>query len=84
MSFSFSGTHHEGRVGHVGINLLYDEVFGALAFVLVGALAHHFVLPFLLTFQVFRISFADILHDEIDGFLHAALSCSRTGKQHAG
>ena len=84
MFLGFSCTHHEGWVGHVGINLLDDEVFGALALVLVGTLAHHFVLPFLFTFQVFLVTLTDILHDEIDRFLHAALSCSCAGKQHAG
>ena len=84
MFLGFSCTHHEGRVGHVGINLLNDEVFGTLTLVLVGTLAHHFVLPFLLTFQVFLVTLTDILHDEVDRFLHAALSCTRAGKQDAG
>ena len=81
MFLGFSGTHHEGWVGHIRINLLDNQIFRALALILVGTLAHHFILPFLLTLQVFCISFTDILHDEIDRFLYATFTCASACKQ---
>ena len=36
MFLGFRGTHHEGRVGHIGINLLDNQIFRAFALILVG------------------------------------------------
>ena len=85
MFLGFSGTHHEGRIGHIGINLLNNQIFRAFALILVGTLSHHLLFPFLLTLQVFGISFTDILHDEIDRFLYTTFTstsaCKQTGHQ---
>ena len=72
------GTHHESRIGHVGINGLDNQIFGTLALILVGALAHQFILPLLFTLQVFHITLTDILHNHRNRHLHAALTCART------
>ena len=64
------------------INLLDNQVFSAFALILIGTLAHHFILPFLLTLQVFGISFTDILHNEIDRFLYTTFTCTCACKQH--
>ena len=64
------------------INLLDNQIFRAFALILIGTLAHHFILPFLLTLQVFGISFTDILHNEIDRFLYTTFTCTCACKQH--
>ena len=38
MPVSLRHTHHEGRVGHVGVNLLDNQSLGTLPLVLVGTL----------------------------------------------
>ena len=81
MFLGFSSTHHEGWVGHIGINLLYNQILRAFALILVGTLTHHFILPFLLTLQVFLVALTDILHDEIDRFLYATFTCACACKQ---
>ena len=81
MFLGFSGTHHEGRIGHIGINLLDNQILRTFALILIGTLTHHLLFPFLLTLQVFGISFTDVLHDEIDRFLHTTFTCTGACKQ---
>ena len=75
------GSHHECRTGHISINLLYNEIIRSFALILVGTLARHFLLPFLLTFQILRIPLSDILHDIPNRLIHRRFTCARTGKQ---
>ena len=80
-SLRLSGSHHECRIGHIGINLLYNEVVRSLTLVLVGALARHLLLPFLLTFQILRIPFPDILHNIANRLVYRRFTCARTSQQ---
>ncbi len=81
MFLRFGRSHYESRVCHIRINLLDNQVFRSLALILVGTLAQHLILPRLLALQVFSIPLPDILHNEIDGPVHAALTRSGTRKQ---
>ncbi len=81
MFLCFSRSHHESRVRHICINLLDNQVFRSLALILVGTLAQHLILPRLFALQVFSIPQPDILHNEIDRPVHAALTRSGTRKQ---
>lgn len=83
MFLSLSRAHNEGRVGHIGVNLLYDEVFRALALILVSALACHLFFPFLLPLQVLTVALSDVLHNHVDRHLHTVLACARTRQQTA-
>ena len=83
MFLCLSRAHDECRVGHIGVYLLDDEVFRALALILVGALACHLVFPFLLPFQVLPVALSDVLHNHVDGHLHTVLTCTRTRQQTA-
>ena len=81
MFLRFGRSHHESRVRHIRINLLDNQVFRSLALILVGTLAQHLILPRLFALQVFSIPQPDILHNEIDRPVHAALTRSGTRKQ---
>ena len=81
VAFGFCRTHHEGRVGHIRIYLLYNEIIRSLALILVGTLAHHFLLPLLLTLQVFLVTLTDILHDHRNRHLHTTFTCACTCKE---
>ena len=83
MLLSLSRTHHEGRVGHIGVYLLDDEVFRTLALILVGTLACHLLFPFLFPFQVLTVALSDVLHNHVDGHLHTVLACARARQQTA-
>ena len=76
-----SGSHHECRTGHISINLLYNEIIRSFALILVGTLARHLLLPFLLTFQILRIPLSDILHDIPNRLIHRRFTCARTSQQ---
>ena len=76
-----SGSHHECRTGHIGINLLDNEIIRSFALILVGTLARHLLLPFLLTFQILRIPLSDILHDILNRLIHRRFTCTRTSQQ---
>ena len=78
MPLRLGGTHHESRIGHVGINGLNNQIFGTLALILVGTLAHQLILPLLFTLQVFHVTLTDILHNQRNRHLHAAFTCTRT------
>ena len=83
MFLSLSRAHDERRVGHIGVYLLDDEVFRALALILVGALACHLLFPFLLPVQVLTVSLSDVLHNHVDRHLHTVLTCARARQQTA-
>ena len=83
MFLSLSRAHDECRIGHIGVYLLYDEVFRALALILVGALACHLLFPFLLPLQVLTVALPDVLHNHVDRHLHTVLACARTRQQTA-
>ena len=74
-------SHHESRIGHVGIYLLNHEILRSLSLVLVGPLPGHLVLPCFLPCQVFPVSLADVFHHITDRHLHARFSGSCSGKQ---
>ena len=76
-----SSSHHECRTGHISINLLDNKIIRSFALILVGTLARHLLLPFLLTFQILRIPLSDILHDIPNRLIHRRFTCARTGKQ---
>ena len=78
MLLRLGGTHHEGRVGHIGVYLLDHEVFRSLTLILVSTFSCHLILPLLLSFQVILVSFSDVFHNQVDRHLHAVLSCART------
>ena len=83
MLLSLSRAHHECRIGHIGVYLLDDEVFRTLALILVGALACHLLLPFLLPVQILTVALSDVLHNHVDRHLHTVLACARTRQQTA-
>ena len=76
-----SGSHHECRTGHISINLLDNKIIRSFTLILVGTLARHLLLPFLLTFQILRIPLSDILHDILNRLIHRRFTCARTSKQ---
>jgi len=76
-----SGSHHECRTGHISINLLDNKIIRSFTLILVGTLARHLLLPFLLTFQILRIPLSDILHNISNRLIHRRFTCARTGKQ---
>ena len=80
-SLRLSGTHHECRIGHISINLLDNEIIRSFALILVGTLARHLLLPFLLTFQILGIPFSNILHNIVNRLINRWFTCTRTGKQ---
>ena len=82
MLVGLSHTHHESRIGHIGVNLLDNKTFRALAFVFIRALRVHLLLPVGLSFQVLSITLADISHDVVDGLRDTILTGSRSSHQH--
>ena len=60
---------------------MYNEIIGSFALILVGTLAHHLLLPFLLTLQVFLVTLTDILHDHRNRHLHTTFTCACTCKE---
>ena len=75
------GSHHECRTGHISINLLDNKIIRSFALILVGTLARHLLLPFLLTFQILRIPLSDILHNISNRLIHRRFTCTRTSQQ---
>ena len=74
--------HYEGRVGHVGVNLLYHQPLGALALVLVGSLRVYLVLPLAFAAQVLGVAQAYVGHDAVNGFRYAVLACAGARHEH--
>ena len=75
-------THHEGRTGHIGVDLLNHQPLGTLALVLVGTPAVHLVLPRLFAGKVLSIAPADVGHDVVDGSADAVLTGTGARHQH--
>ena len=81
MVLGLGRSHHESRIGHIGIDFLNDESFWTRFFVLVGPFRIDLVLPRLLTPHVLRIAHADIRHDMVDGVGDTVLTGARSGHQ---
>ena len=76
--FGIGQSLYERGISHVRINLLNDQSFGTLAFVLVRPLALHLLLPFLFALEIITVPLADVLQDMVDRFADAVLARTRT------
>ena len=81
MLVGFSHALYEGGIGHIGVNLLDDQSFGALCLIFVGAFRVDLLLPQLFTFQVLIVASAYVSHDTVDGFRDTILTGSRSSHQ---